>query len=312
MYESHWNLDRKPFENDLNVAFFHESKHHREAQVRVLYAAEQKKPLALLIGESGVGKTIVCRSAAAQLEKRGYPVGWVSAAGLDAAEFVRSVAQSLGIKDVSAHRAEALTQLGSALRTRGEKNAHSVLFIDNVECLGEGRGFDELRTLLDVSASVDGAPQLTIILSGHPRVRGTLKRRHSLVQRLEVGYELVRLEPEEARAYMLHRLHTAGAPESLFDEGAIDRAAAVSEGTPRLLNRVCDLALLMGMIEKKEQVNAKLIDDAAEEMNDLRKIGAGDGGRGRRDEGDEGFEERGPRHDEERGDRGDRSDRDER
>lgn len=296
MYESHWNLDRKPFENDLNVAFFFEGKHHREAQVRVLYAAEQKKPLALLIGESGVGKTMVCRSAAAQLEKRGYPVGWVSAAGLDQADLVRTVALAMGVEDVGAGRAEALAQLTTTIRKRAEKNQHSVLFIDNVECMGEGRGFDELRTLLDATASADGAPMLTIVLSGHPRVRGTLKRRHSLVQRLEVGYELVRLEPEEARAYMLHRLHVAGAPESLFDEGAIDRAAVVSEGTPRLLNRVCDLALLMGMIEKKEQVNAKLIDDAAEEMNELRKIGAGEGG-GREERG-----ERGGRPDEGRDD----------
>ncbi|MCH7483472.1 MAG: hypothetical protein IIC31_11705, partial [Chloroflexi bacterium] len=108
MYEKHWNLESKPFENDQNSAFFFEGTHHREARIRLQYGAEQKKPLGLLIGESGVGKTYVCRSAAAQLAKTGCRVAQMSATGVDGATLIRTVAVAFGIKDVSVHRAEAL------------------------------------------------------------------------------------------------------------------------------------------------------------------------------------------------------------
>src|SRR5690606_10173652 len=134
-----------------------------------------------------------------------------------------------GVRNVAPQRAEALAQLVELLAKNKEKEQHSVLFLDNAECLGDGRCLDELRTLLD-GAAADGQPLLTVVLSGHPRVRGSLKRRTSVLQRLEVGYELLPLEPEEAKAYVLFRLSAAGAPEHLFDDPAIAKVATASAG----------------------------------------------------------------------------------
>ncbi|RMG09222.1 MAG: AAA family ATPase [Planctomycetota bacterium] len=283
MYQEHWNLAKKPFENDLDTSFFFESDHHKEARVRLLYCAEQRKPLALLIGESGVGKTYVCRAAAEKLAADGRLVAFVPAGGLAGAELVRTVALAFGVEEVPTHRAEALALLEELLRQSAAKGAHAVLFLDNVEGFGDGRCFDELRTLLDLVGE-DGRPLLTVILSAHPRVRGSLKRRYSLVQRLEVGYSLEPLGAEEGRAYVLHRLNQAAAPEHLFDDDALARAVELAEGNPRLLNRICDLALLMGRIELKDRVTAALVEDAHQETRDLKKIGAGGRDRRERDE----------------------------
>ena len=171
MYEEKWTLDKKPFENDQDLAFYFESTHHKEAQVRLLYGAEQKKPLCLLIGESGVGKTYVGRAVAAELSKRGtYTVARLSATGVEGAALIRTVALAFGIDNVSALRGDALAQLAGYLMRSAEKGKHPVLFLDNIECFLDNRVLDELRSLLDL-VDEEGRPLMTTILCGHPRIR---------------------------------------------------------------------------------------------------------------------------------------------
>jgi type II secretory pathway predicted ATPase ExeA len=286
MYTKKWNLTKKPFENDLDLDFFfEETKHHKQAHIRLLYAAEQRKPLALLIGEGGVGKTYVAQTVRAKLnERKNTLTGWVCASGLESSSFLRAVSLSLGLK-AAATREEQAAALVTALGKHAGKKGHTILFVDNVEAADQ-RFLDEVRFLLDQTGA-DGRPLLTIVLVGHPRLRGNLKRRQSLVSRLEVGYELLPFEADEARAYVLHRIAEAGGSEEIFDEGALDKVVAESQGYPRNLNAVCDLALLMGMIDKLEQIEAKQIEEASRELGELRAIGSG-GGNNDRDEGGRG------------------------
>src|SRR5262245_58252656 len=96
MYEAHWNLAEKPFENDQNVKFFYESKNHNQALVRILYATEQGKSLAVLVGECGSGKTYVCRRAKDELGKRGYKAALIVAPTSCASEFYRRASEGFG------------------------------------------------------------------------------------------------------------------------------------------------------------------------------------------------------------------------
>lgn len=283
MYTKKWNLTKKPFENDQDLDFFFDKpKHHHEAHVRLMYAAEQRKPLALLIGEGGVGKTYVAQTVRAKLnERKNTLTGWVCASGLESASFLRAVSLSLGLK-AAATREEQAAALVTALGKHAGKKGHTILFVDNVEAADQ-RFLDEVRFLLD-QAGADGRPLLTIVLVGHPRLRGNLKRRQSLISRLEVGYELLPFEAEEAQAYVLHRLAEAGGGEEIFDEGALERVAEESQGYPRNLNAICDLALFMGMFNKLDQIEAKQIEEASRELGELRAIGSGSGGNDR-DEG---------------------------
>ena len=276
MYEAHWHLDKKPFENDQNTSFFFESENHKEALVRIKYAVEQRKPLALLIGESGVGKTFVCHRAAEQLAGRNCDTGWVSAAGIEhGLDLLQQAFVAFSNGDpVPTSRAELTYALRKLLESMNGKGRYPVLIIDNADCLPDGRTFEELRTILDLTAQ-DGTTLLTCVLTGHPRLRGTLKKRHSLVHRLEVGYELLPLNAEEGAAYVNHRLEKAGAKAGLLDDEALAAAVTAAGGYPRLLNRLGDLGLLMGMIEGGEQVSLSLIEQAMDEVEELKKIAGG-------------------------------------
>ena len=309
MYEEKWTLSKKPFENDLDLGFFFENaKHHKEAHVRLLYAAEQRKPLALLIGEGGVGKSYIAHTACAKLgERKNTLTAYISASGLEGAAFLRAVALAFGGK-AAGTREEQAADLISGL-VKNAKKGHAVLFVDNIEAADQ-RFLDEVRYLLDQTGP-DGHPLMTVILVGHPRVRGNLKRRQSIVQRLEVGYELLPLENDEARKYILHRLSEAGAAEGLFDDDALEAAVKHAAGFPRLLNRICDLALLMGMIDNLDSISAKQVEDASQELADLRAIGSG--GKDRDERSDRGGRDRERSgRDRERGERGERSERSER
>ena len=111
-----------------------------------------------------------------------------------------------------------------------------VLFIDNVETITNDAILEEIRMLLDLTVG-DGKPLLTIVLSGDPRAREVMRRHASLVQRIEVGYELAPLGEEDARNYILHRIRVAGGPKRIFDNAALRGAFKASSGLPRLLNR---------------------------------------------------------------------------
>ncbi|HZV02542.1 MAG TPA: AAA family ATPase, partial [Planctomycetota bacterium] len=272
MYEAHWNLSEKPFENDQNLKYFYESKNHKEALVRILYATEQAKPLAVIMGEHGSGKTFVCRSAAGELKKRGYRAGIFTAPSADPAELYRRASESLGLS-------QGENQGERPIETRFEfvrackpndptETKRTVLFVDAIDSVNDERVFGEIRTLLDVTLD-DGKPMFTIVLSGTPRSRDTLRRHPSLVQRIEVGYDLAPLGEEDARNYVLHRLRIAAGPKRIFDNAALRGAYKASSGLPRLLNRVCDLALLIGKIEGKDQILGETVDQAADEVREL-------------------------------------------
>src|SRR5205807_345109 len=115
----------------------------------------------------------------------------------------------------------------------------------------------------------------TIVLSGTPRARDAMRRHPSLVQRIEVGYELAPLGEEDARNYILHRVRLANGPKRTFDNASLRGAFRASSGLPRLLNRVCDLALLIGKIEGKDQILRETVDQAADEVKELGVLGAG-------------------------------------
>src|SRR5579872_7121145 len=128
MYESHWSLTEKPFENDLNVRFFYESKNHKEAFVRILYATEQAKPLAIVMGDVGSGKTFVCRAAARELEKRGWHPALIDAPAQDPLELLREAALGFGVAEPPATRAALLGTLERVLEESVRAGRRPVLF----------------------------------------------------------------------------------------------------------------------------------------------------------------------------------------
>ncbi|RME73967.1 MAG: hypothetical protein D6776_06090 [Planctomycetota bacterium] len=268
MYEEHWRLSAKPFENDLDTRFFYASPEHREALVRLLYAVIEGKGLSLLVGEAGCGKSYLLYRLADELRERGVRVGLVANPASEPLDLLRQIARAFGLRQADGTKSEIVAGLEQFLRYHRERGSRAVLLIDDADVIDNERAYEELRLLLNLTH--EGRPLLTIVLAGLPRLVKQLRRVPGLLQRVAVLATLPPLEARDTQRYVAHRLGVAQGAAELFAPEAIEAVHRISGGIPRLINHVCDLALLVGAAEGLERIEPALVERAAQEMRDLR------------------------------------------
>ena len=257
MYERFFGLQVKPFTLTPDPAFLFPSRQHAMALTLLEYGVESQAAFALLTGDIGSGKTTLLRRVIRDLEER-VTVGLVSNTHSGFQSVVPWLLSALSVQssaDSDVARHEAL--VSHVIRQYAE-GKRTVLIIDEAQNLSVPI-LEELRLLSNVNSERDLV--LQIILVGQPELRETLSRPElrQLAQRISVDYHLSPLTAAESAAYVQHRVRAAGCPVELFEADALAAIYESSCGVPRLINQLCDMALVYAFAEGRATVGRETV-----------------------------------------------------
>ena len=265
MYLDHFGLKALPFSTTPDPRFFYASAKHREALACLLYAVEQRKGFALVSGEVGAGKSMLCRAA---LERLGDQVdtALIVHTLLTAKQFFQAVCAEMGIAVKGKSKFELIRSIRDYLVDRQQMNRNVVLLIDEAQNLTR-TVLEEIRLLGNLETASQKLIQ--ILLIGQPELRGViaLPELRQLNQRITVKFHLGTLSREDVSGYIDHRLQVAGyTGETLLDGDAKEEVYHFSGGVPRLVNVVCDQALLEAYVNERQHVGKETIRKVLAEM----------------------------------------------
>lgn len=267
VYLEFYGLRQAPFDLTPNPHFLFHSGKHREALNHLLYGVRERKGFVQLTGEIGAGKTTLCRALLEQLDRR-FATALILNPPLDADELMRTVAREFGlpIGSLQLDRLEALALLSEFLLRQRSEGRESVLIIDEAQNLSEEL-LEQVRLLSNIETNE--SKLLQIVLLGQPELRDRLNspRLRQLRQRITVRYHLAPLTRREIAQYIQHRLTLAGAQGApYFTAPALWRIWLYSGGIPRLINAVCDKALLAGYVERSDRITSRMVARAIREL----------------------------------------------
>lgn len=260
MYESFFALKQKPFAIATNPSFLFLGQRHREALSYLTYGIKERVGFIEITGEIGAGKTTICRALLNQLDEK-TKTAFIFNSNLTELQLMQTIIEDLGIKTEKKSRSALFSELNQFLIQQLAQNNNVVLILDEAQNLS-AQLLEQIRMLSNLEA--ENEKLLQIILVGQPELREKLKSPalRQLRQRIAVRYHINALAQEEVPLYIAHRLRMAGAlngSSPIFDEKAIKEIHKYSGGIPRLINIVCDKALLLGYVLEKRLIDSEII-----------------------------------------------------
>ena len=265
MYLEFYGLKQAPFDLTPNPRFLFHSGKHREALNHLLYGIRERKGYVQLTGEVGAGKTTLCRAMLEQLDGH-FSTAVILNPVLNAGELMKAIATEFGLEVRGCDRLDAIAAISGFLLKQVEQGRESVLIIDEAQNLTEEL-LEQVRLLSNIET--DDRKLLQIVLLGQPELRDRLNspRLRQLRQRITVRYHLKPLTRFEVAQYVHHRLEIAGAKSvPHFTRPALWRVYFYSRGIPRLVNAVCDKALLAGYVEHSDRITHRMVGRAIREL----------------------------------------------
>ena len=258
MYEQFYSLREKPFSLTPDPAYLYLAKRHRHALTMLEYALTQSSGFALITGEVGCGKTTVVRHFLERTERQ-LNVAFITNAYPGFGPLLPWVMESLGLEVVQAAPSELYRRFVSYVKQVYAQGVRTVLVIDEAQNLGI-EGLEELRVLSNLNAGKDLILQTVLI--GQPELRKTLQTQglRQFAQRIVIDHHLEPLRLEETLGYIRHRLGVAGGRPDLFTPEALKLVHECAGGVPRLVNLVCDTALVYGFAEQRTDITPDLIE----------------------------------------------------
>jgi general secretion pathway protein A len=267
MYLSFFGLNEKPFAITPDPRYLYLSARHAEALAHLLYGINEAGGFVQLTGEVGTGKTTVVRSLLAQTP-RNAEIALILNPRMTAPEFLLTICEELGI-GVPDYAMESLKDLVDIL-SHYLLRAHAagkriVLVVDEAQNLAP-EVLEQVRLLTNLETNTQKL--LQIILIGQPELREILARTElrQLAQRITGRYHLCPLLGQETAAYVRHRLRVAGATSDIFTTHALSEVHRLSGGVPRVINVICDRALLAAYTQDRHHVTARMVHRSAEEV----------------------------------------------
>ncbi len=262
-YLEFYKLKEHPFSNVVDNRFYFKGTQHSEALVRLKYAIDTKKGLAVVIGDIGAGKTTLARRLLEELDENIYEVVLlvVTHSAVSAEWLLKKLAMQLGVTDVKEEKVELLSQIYKRLFELGEQGKVPVIIIDEVQMLKSKEIMEEFRGLLNME--MPEGKMVNFIFIGMPELDSVLALDEPLKQRVAIRVKLKSFSEEETKEYIVHRMHIAGSPKNPFTEDAMPAIYRYSNGVPRLINTICDNALLNGLLFKTNVIDEAIIKAAA-------------------------------------------------
>lgn len=270
-YLDFYKLNEEPFSSAPDIKFYYNSAQHSKALVRLMYAVDSMKGLALLIGGIGTGKTTLARRMLDSLPEEEYESALlvIIHSGITADWLFKKIALQLGITEPSENKITLLSQLYERLNELYEQHKKAVVLIDEAQMLKSKEMMEEFRGLLNLEAS--DRKLITFVFFGLPEIEDNLILDPPLAQRVALKYRLESFNYESTEAYIKHRLGLAGSKDEIFNAEAIEKIHAYSKGIPRMINIISSNALFEGFLVKAKLIDVKIIDDVAADL-DIKNI----------------------------------------
>ena len=262
-YLEFYSLKEQPFSNAVDNRFYYNSEQHSDALVRLKYAVETMRGLAVLVGDVGTGKTTLARRMLDELDPKVYEAALlvIIHSAITAEWLLRKITMQLGVEELANEKIELLSQLYQRLTEIHEHNKKAVVLIDEAQMLQSKEVMEEIRGILNIEG--DGTKLITFILFGLPEIDKILALDEPLQQRVAMRYKLLSFQEKTTEDYIRYRLQIAGCKKELFSEEALKVIHKYSKGVPRVINTLCDNALLEGSLMKKNPIDVDIVKDIA-------------------------------------------------
>jgi general secretion pathway protein A len=272
VYLSYFGLREKPFSISPNPDYLFLSERHKEALAHLTYGLGEDGGFVLLTGEVGTGKTTVTRSMLEQLPEN-TQVAMIYNPALSERELLACICDELSIRyDTQNASLKSFTDIiKKHLEAKHNAGGHTILIIDEAQLLAPDV-LEQLRLLTNIET--DHKKLLQIVLVGQPELQELLKRNElrQLAQRITARYHLLPLTQGQTVAYIKHRLHIAGCDKDIFSLEAMQTVYQLTGGIPRLMNLVCERALVGAFAKQQLTVDSNIIKKSAHESLPLDLI----------------------------------------
>ncbi|MEZ6129937.1 MAG: AAA family ATPase [Planctomycetaceae bacterium] len=254
MYEAYWKMNTKPFSYRVDSANLYRSQTLQSSALRLRYCFENNAGAALLLGVSGVGKSSLLQKLRAD-DDHLAPFIHLSFPTLSPAELTHAIAvEILGDEPAGDLSTDTLLlHVQRKLHTYSEQGQHAVIAFDEAHLLSNDSLNHVVLPLLNL-VDTDHRLSLSVVLSGQPSLVAKIARNAQLRERIAVTATMDRFTDNEIRQYIDARLKAVGASTPVFTEGAVDAIIQLSQGNPRRINRLCDMALLVGYADQISQI----------------------------------------------------------
>lgn len=265
MYLEFYQLAEMPFNITPDPRFMYFSSQHREAFDHILFGITHRKGFIELTGEVGSGKTTLCRAVLAELST-GMETALVLNPSLSETQLLRAMLHDFGIEVRGRDRLAYIEALNRFLLEKNSQGINVALLIDEAQDLTP-QVMEQVRLLSNLET--DQHKLIQILLCGQPELKARLARPdlRQLRQRITIRYHLAPLSEDDTALYIEHRLHVAGsAGRVAFDRAAVHKIHKYARGCPRLVNAVCDHALLAGYVSRTFQIDARCADRAIRQL----------------------------------------------
>jgi general secretion pathway protein A len=268
MYKKYYGLTRNPFELSPDPYFYFPSPRHNEALATLTYGVLNKKGFVVVTGEVGTGKTLLVRCLLDTLNRNRVAFGFIYNPLLSVRDFLAQVLRDFGVTNVEGSKSDLLTRLNNFVLVRSWRDATTALIVDEAQLLS-WELLEEIRLLTNLETTQHKL--LQIVLVGQPELDDKLDSLdlRQLKQRVGMRCRLDPLGVDELRGYIDRRLELAGASfpsATLLPEETIVAVHVYSRGIPRLVNTLCENALIAGYGRQLRQITSDIIHEVAVDL----------------------------------------------
>ncbi len=265
MYKEFFKLESSPFGTSPDPRFLYMMPHTREALACLEYGISARKGFTVLTGEVGTGKTTLLRRALSSFHGRRVSTAFVFNPRLDVLDFLEFVLTDFGMVPTARTKSGMLLQLNRWLIERYRMQETCVVVVDEAQNLSWDL-LEEIRLLTNLETSSEKL--LQIVLSGQPELEEKLRHPsvRQLRQRVSLWCRTQSLTEAQTHAYVAERLRIAGAKWVIFPAEALDLIHRYSRGIPRIINLLCEHALIVAYVEQVQQVTVAMIEGVAAEL----------------------------------------------
>jgi len=265
VYDKHFGFSDLPFNITPNPRFVYDNPFYREAFATLRYGIEARKGFIVVTGEVGTGKTTLLRAVMHNVESTVH-TAFIFNPRLSFSQLMRSILNDLGITESSQDRLTLITKLNNYLIEQFKKDHVVAILIDEAQDLSDDL-LEEIRLLSNLET--DSGRLIQIVLMGQPELEQRLDQPHlrQLKQRITLRCRLTPLPKNEVGSYINYRLKTAGYQgKEIFDATAVEKISLNSQGIPRIINVICDNALLIAYASSKKKVSAEMVEEVARDL----------------------------------------------